>query len=347
MTYTEQLKIFYDVSFTDREDFVAEDSSELLRWALSSILLGKPVEKSSAWLASQAAKPLTGDKALIRFFRFVNHAALQKLFAADASQNIASALELLPALEKELMFDTDSALYKETAIGLSMVKDDREQVDFWRKRRFAQEVFEGWKANSFEVLYSSSETASTESLENLSRAAARVSVKTLQDRFLSSVAPVVLSLAAHAENNKTTVARLLEEKISALDQAVFRNDKAPKITFSKPTSRLTAPKPGTALFRLTQAVEGDGVLTTGDYEFEALTTGFVPLAAKAFEKRKTADAFEHIEIEGILKLSEHIEIDDFQLESLQNRMRVAAEHAVNYLELTARNVTGRIKIVKQ
>jgi len=64
----------------------------------------------------------------------------------------------------------------------------------------------------------------------------------------------------------------------------------------------------------------------------------------SFEKRKDRDSIENIEIEGVLKLADKIEIDDEQLANLERRMSVAVEHSIHYLEIFDKKVSFKIKV---
>lgn len=342
-TYAEKLNFLYELDFADRPERIAERSAELLRWTLTSLLLGKPIEQGKEWLDKQLRQPPFENKPVANFFRFSNLAAVENLFGETGSQNLINAVDLLGQVEEESMFDTDAALVEEIATGLSMLSANLNETNIWREKRLAREVFEGWEASSFEILFSSSDSAISESLDNLAEAMARVAVKTLYDRNLNSVAPMVFAFAAHCAVREKSLFDILKEKIYSVDKTVFGDDNIPLLNFEKPFARGTLTDSKNSVIRITQKITGVGELSTGAYEIMPFTTGFVPIASKNLSKQKTCNSIENVAVEAVLILSDEIGFDDEQYKSLERRMFVAIEHSIQYLKLFDKKVIFKIK----
>lgn len=340
--YAERLKQFYKLDFANNIDRVSEMSVELLRWALTSLLLGNSIEDGKKWLEEQLKQPLSQDRPIANFHHLVNLAAAERLFDKQDTSTLKTVTELLPEIEEQPMFDTDKAIVREMAIGLWMVLNNENEIKFWREKRFEQEIYEGWEPSAFEILYSSGEQALADNLDNLVHATARVAVKTLYDRRLNSVAPLVFALAAHSARKKKSLADILHGKIFDVDKAVFRIDDTPFVNFDKPTSRSSSPASDTLVIKISQQITGAEELSTGNYEFAPFTTSLVPIVTKSFDKRKDQDSIKNIEVEGLLKLAGEVTISEEELENLERRMSVAIEHSIHYLEIFDKKVSFKL-----
>lgn len=345
MTYTEYLKLLYKLDFTPDLSRVAGKPAELLRWALTSVLLDKPVEAGVDWLNRQLKQTSAENNILERFLNFVNIGTVEKLFGEQNNQNLINAIDLLPTVINEPMFKTKRAIIKEMAIGLYLATDNEIEMKNWREKRLSQQVYEGWEASAFEVLYLSGEQVLSDSFNNLVDAGTRVSINTLYDRNLNSVAPLVLALVGHSKREKVSLVEKLKGRIFSLNDSVFGND-GTFINFDEPVWELIRKDMGNLIYQISQQITGKGKLSTGSYEFAAFTTNLAPILTKKLKKRTDLKLIENIKIESILRLSESVEINNVQLKSLESRISVAIEQTKHYLEILDKNVGNETKSVK-
>lgn len=345
-TYSKSLKLLNEVDFSDNLDRVKEKPSELLRWSLINLLIGNSIEKGKGWLEEQLNQPPFTGKPIAEFFRLANLVALEKLFDTDDTNTLKKAIEFLPELESQAMFDTDRAVTGQIAIGLSMLSGDKNSVNFWRKKRLQQEMYNGWESSAFEILYSSSSRANEESLTTLGKATARVAVKTLFDRNQDSTVPLVAALAYHSARNNKPIIETLYKAADSLDNEVFSKEGFPLFKAENNLSRISKEASKINL-RISQRYTGSGRLTTGNCEFAPFTTHLTMILSKHLKKINVRESDRKKMIECVLKINNEIKINETQMDNLKSRISVGVEHAKNLFKNFEENTDFELKIISE
>lgn len=330
-TYLTKLRKQYSMNFPPEITEPPDSAAEFLDLTVMRLLLGEDIAFLKKWLEEHKRRAPLTDRPVAEFFRLTRLAAVEELLGEDGRDSAQKACMLLPAVSEQPLFETDVALVAQKAVGLSMLLSDGDATVRWREKRFEMPIFEGWETSAFEVLYSSSYLADDDELDSLTAAVSRISVDTLSVQAQDSVAPLILSLAAHCRRKNKALAAALNGKIIQLEQDVF-SDAPLKIKISDERLKYVTVDDNPVLHIIASA-EGNGKLSTGNYEIAPFTTRIAPLLVKEYERRTEDPVIEKTLknpngwIECLLKLGEGVEMSKSEISNLDRRMKVGFEWA--------------------
>ncbi|MET0753364.1 MAG: hypothetical protein ABWZ66_08315 [Pyrinomonadaceae bacterium] len=330
-TYLTTLRKQYSMNFSPKITEPPDGVAEFLDLTVMRLLLGEDITFLKKWLEEyQRRAPIT-DRPVAEFFRLTRLAAVEELFGESGQSSAQKARELLPVVSGQPLFETDVALVAQKAVSLSMLLGDGDTAARWREKRLEMPVFEGWEASAFEVLYLSSDFADSDVFDSTVAAVSRVSVNTLSVQAQDSVAPLILSLAAHCLRKNKTLADALNGGILRLEQDVF-SDATPKIEISDKRLKYVTVD-GKPVLQIAASAKGNGELSTGNYEIAPFTTQLAPTLVKEYKRREKNPVIEETFnssdglIECLLKLDKGVKMSESEISNLERRMKVGFEWA--------------------